>query len=97
MGFKNCESLFKKRKCKITTGPTSSLFNLSSHKIINSMLPAQDTSTQKPTTKSYKCQKDSFSIISGMFFNTRSIVNKIFELKALLLSQDFIFVFITET
>ena len=32
-----------------------------------------------------------------MFFNARSIVNKIFELKALLLSQDFTFVFITKT
>jgi len=66
MGFKNCEGLFKKRKCKITTGPTSSLFNLSSHKINNTMLPAQDTSTQKPATKSYKCQKDNFSITSGI-------------------------------
>ena len=97
MGFKNCEGLFKKRKCKITTGPTSSLFNLSSHKMNNTMLPTQDTSTQKPATKSYKCQKDNFSITSGVFFNARSIVNKIFELKALLLSQDFTFVFITET
>ena len=32
-----------------------------------------------------------------MFFNARSIVNKIFQLDALLHSQDFTFVFITET
>ena len=48
------------------------------------MLPAQDTSLQKPIIKSYERQKDNASITLVMFFNARSIVNKVFELKDLL-------------
>ena len=95
MGFENSQSFSKKREWQITTGLTSSFFTSSSH--VKTILPAKDSSSQKPIINSHKRQKDNFSITLCMFFNARSIINKIFQLDALLHSQDFTFVFITET
>ena len=73
----------------------SPFITFSLHTILHTIFLPQDINLKKPSIKSHKFKKGNFSITVDSFFNMRSITYKIFQLKALLHSQDFTCVFIT--